>query len=243
MAMKRWLVIGVIATAGALADDAAWRDAARLLVDDAHRQFVARGDRLGEAIALLNVQPKTSGNIERAAELLDRLRGADEIGIAATYYLARLEQIHRFRPNPQRALALYAELFRQHPHHPLAQSGVVKAALMRLYGGDADFAEIEASGRQLTIPEAVRDFHLALADAAGRLNLPAEKQLEHLLVVERVGVAKRKTAADLYVRIAELARESGRAELARQFYGKFLAEFPNDQRVRLVKERLAGTNP
>lgn len=232
-------VIGVAA-----GDDLAeaWLKAARMLPAEAHREFAAAAESrevlLGRAVTLLNVPPVTPGNLERAARWLESLRGDDEVGIAATYFLARLEQVHRMPPNPERALRLYEELYHRHPQHPLAQMGWVKAAIWRVYEPGTDFAALERSGEGLTDPQAVRDFHLAMADAAGRLRLPAEKQLEHLLAVDRVGVAKRKTAGDVWVRIAELAREAGQMELAREYARRFLAEFPNDQRAHLVRERL-----
>lgn len=251
--MKRTAAVGVMWAVGSgliaavcvAADEplaTTWLKAARMLPAEAYREFAAapasREVLLGRAVTLLNVPPVAPGNLERAATWLESLRGDDEVGIAATYFLARLEQVHRMPPNPERALALYEELYRRHPQHALAQMGWVKAAIGRVYEPGVDFAAIERSGEGLTDPQAVRDFHLALADAAGRLRLPAEKQLEHLLAVDRVGMARRKTSGDVWVRIAELARETGRRELAREYARRFLAEFPNDQRAHLVRERL-----
>lgn len=218
-----------------------WGDAARGLVNDAYRQFEKAGThreaQLGLAVTLVNVQPKTSANIERAAAILEVLRGNDELGITATYYLARLEQVHRFTPDPGKALERYDQLYREHPGHPLAQMGVVKAALLRLYITRLPFEEVEATGVKLSDPDAVRDFHLVLADAAGRLGLSDEQALKHLLAAEQAGLAKRKTAGDVWIRIGELARLSGKRDLAARYYGKFLEDFPNDQRAFLVRER------
>jgi tetratricopeptide (TPR) repeat protein len=221
-----------------------WGDAARGLVNDASRQFEKAGTnreaQFGLAVTLVNVQPKTSANIERAATVLEGLRGNDELGITATYYLARLEQAHRFTPDPEKALALYDQLYREQPVHPLAQMGVVKAALLRLYVTRLPFEEVETTGANLSDPDAVRDFHLVLADAAGRLGLSDEQALNHLLAAEQAGLSKRKTVGDAWVRIGELARLTGKRDLATQYYGKFLKDFPNDQRAFLVRERLAS---
>lgn len=241
----------------AAAYDAAaiWQDVTRLRIDQARRAFEAQagsGDRqarLGVAMTLLNTQPLTTGNIDRAASLLQALRkqdADDATGIEATFALARVEQLHRFTPNPAEALRLYSELAARHPEHPLGQMAIVKSAMLRLFAPatrEQRLAILDAVGRacpQMTDPDAHRDLHLTLAGAAMLLKLSDEKALEHLLEADRVGLARRKTAGDVYVRLGELARRLGRHDLARQYYTRFADEFPRDQRTHLVRELAAA---
>src|SRR5262245_53066631 len=78
-----------------------WHDASRYAFDASHAAFVKGKDRearLGEATTLLNLQPRTAANIERAAVLLDSVSAAnpsDEPGICARYLRARIEDVHR----------------------------------------------------------------------------------------------------------------------------------------------------
>ena len=232
----------------------AWRDAHHLLVNEAADQFdeiARRGGlreaQLGLAVTLINCQPLTQGNVDRAAGILESLRSADDddqTGIAAAYYLARVEQVHRFQPDPARALTLYDELAARHPSHRLGQMALVKAGMIRLFQVRPIeeqlrlFDRIAAGGKALTDPDARRDFHLMLADAATMMQLSDERALEHLIEADRAGLAKRKTAGDVWVRIGELARKLHRTDLAATYYRRFAEEFPRDERTLLVRQRL-----
>jgi tetratricopeptide (TPR) repeat protein len=232
-----------------------WHDATRFFFGEAQQHFAVAQERepgsreakLGSAVSLLNVQPRVASNIEAAASLLEQVRTAnpaDELGITATYLLARLEQLHRFTSNKARAIELYQQLLAQHPEHPLSQLALVKVGMLQLYG-DATaeerrkaFEELERRGAKLSDLSARRDFHLMMASAAARLALPETSQLSHLLEAERAGVAKRKTAADLFVRIGEVARRLGQDAVAAEHYRRFLQEFAQDNRCPTIRERL-----
>ncbi|WP_438479351.1 hypothetical protein [Oleiharenicola lentus] len=232
---------------------ASWRDAAKLLVPDAHRAFLrattaSRESRFGEAVTLMNLQPRTETNLNRAIESLQALvqeNRSDEFGLGAQYYLGRIEQAHRFVPNLARALEYYDALMRANPRHLYAQMAAVKAVVIRLYQTDSGSAAERlragnARSEFFTMPEAQRDYHLAMADAYVRFGGDQAALLEHLLAAEWAGHLQRVSRADLYVRIADAAEKAGRKEMAALYCKKFLAEGTREARVNLVKRRLAA---
>src|SRR5262245_29522196 len=102
----------------------AWIDVSHQKMDSALAKFESQAQphsrevSLGIAVTLLNTQPLTAANIDRAAALLETVRSEnsdDATGIEATFMLARLEQFHRFAPSPERALELYSQLSASHP--------------------------------------------------------------------------------------------------------------------------------
>jgi len=234
----------------------AWQAGSRLLVNDANRAFAAAGDspagatresRFGEAVTLLNVQPKTGSNIERAHGLLRALveeNAGDDHGIMAAYYLGRIEQVHRATPDLPRALGHYEALMRAHPGHLFAQMAAVKACMLRLYALASDepparrLDQAETLQPFFTQPEARRDYHLVMADACARLGASAEREIAHLLAAEQAGPQDRTGRADLAVRVAELSRGLGQKDRAIEYYRKFLNEYSREVRVYLVQQRL-----
>lgn len=206
----------------------------------------AREASMGVALALLNTQPKTEANFDRASSLLSEVaaEAPDDLGAWAMYYRARIEQVHRVRPNKARARELFAELIDQAPTSRAAQNAVVKRALIDLYGGATDerprdtIATLEAIAPTLTDTAARRDLHLLLAEAAARLVSDREAALRHLLAADEIGILGSKSRADTWVEIGGLARELGHLEVADEYDARFVAEFPRDNRNSTVRWRL-----
>jgi len=233
-----------------------WEDASRLLVNDAYRAFTAAGrspagatreSRFGEAVMLLNVQPKTGANLDRAQALflaLVKENDSDDLGIMAAYYLGRLEQVHRPEPDLPRALDHFEVLMRKHPGHFFAQMAAVKVCILRLYAVDQlvpparRLEQAEAMQVFFTLSEAQRDYHLVMADACARLGGTAGRELEHAQAAERAGHLDRSGRADLDLRVAELARGLGQRDRAIDYYRKFLTEYTREARVYLVRQKL-----
>lgn len=231
-----------------------WDMAAFGLFKDAHILFSEQPDadretRFGEAVTLINLQPKTESNLDRAAAIFTEIAAAsptDELGVNARYFLARIEQIHRVKPDTSAALALYRELAALDSDHPLAQRAVVQLALLELFEPGqtasevrARFERLAARGVTLTDPSAIRDFNLVLGDAALRFDLGDTLALDHLLAADRAGIARAITQRDTWLRIAELARRTRRDDVAATYYQRFLENFPRDTRQLMLKERLA----
>ncbi|EIQ00530.1 hypothetical protein OpiT1DRAFT_05075 [Opitutaceae bacterium TAV1] len=249
------------ASAPAPAAAVAWDDIARGLFHEAHQAFAAAGDtgdtgdtdretRLGTALTLLQLQPKTDANIRRAATLLTRLHEenpGDETGLAALYYLGRIEHLHRTPADPEAAARYYRELISTRPDHPLAGQARVKLALIELYrsgGRPEDRAQTVARLTPLADrqPDAAsrRDLHLVLGEAALRFGLGSQLALDHFRAALEAGILRATLRADTLVRCGELARELGHADEARRYYETFLADFRRDVRRRTITETLAA---
>jgi tetratricopeptide (TPR) repeat protein len=234
---------------------AAWQDASVGLFSDAllaFQKLEGADARYGEALGLLMRQPKTAGNVDRAAEMLSALVAAEpdsETGIAARYHLGRIEQTHRMTPDPVAARRVFQELVAAHPAHPYAQQAVVKLAIIDLYErvpADTRRARFDAFVEQtasLSDPVARRDLRLLLADAAQRFDYPALLALDLLVGADEDGIARRAEQANVWVRIGILAAENKRPEIARAYFEKFLATYIRDSRRLPIEEMLANLPP
>jgi hypothetical protein len=234
---------------------AAWRDASVNLFHRSHHTLAALSDepatrtrftRLGEALTLLNLQPKTSGNIDRAATLLEHLRAeddADEAGISAAYHLARIAQWHCEPRRPADALAQYDVLAERFPGHRLGQLAVIKALVIRLYepvAPEEARRRLAAAGRlepRLRDPALRSEYHQVLAMAGARFGMDPVWRLPHLLAAEQLGVMRFNESKDFVLATAETARSCAEREIALKYYERFLAVAPRDERTAYVRQR------
>ncbi len=239
---------------------APWVDMSIGFFNEAHAEFIKeekspdadlRALRFGEAVSLLNVQPRTDSNIDRSYAIFGELFAAapdDDIGWNSRYLQGRIEQQQRSKPDLAKAEAIFTELIRRNPSHSVAQRAQVKLAVIRLYS-KTDPAERRRRYDEFT--DHVAKFtdtgikvqmHLLLAEAARRFNFGNETELAHLLAAHEGGVTKRNLRAEALVRIGDLARLTGRVELAREFYTLFLEQFPRNDRLSTIEGYLAVLN-
>jgi hypothetical protein len=222
---------------------------------EAHRYFsgIHGGKRsrfviYGEAVSLLDIQPRTAARVDRAVELLDSLAASgveDELTVPVLYLRARIEQIHRASPDLPAALRLYDELFEKHPAHPLAQIAAGKAAMIRIYTAEDDplgapLASAEALAPRLSDPTARASLHLMIANACVRLGDQPRRSLDHLEAALAAGIHNTKSRGNVLVRIGVLSDEFGRPERAIAAFEEFLREFARDDRAHTLRRRLAG---
>lgn len=235
-----------------------WEQASLGLFKDAHNAFATataadRETRFGQAVTLINLQPKTEANLDRAAEILRSLAApsaapaTDDLALSARYFLGRIAQVHRRPPNLAEAKRIYRELAELDTRHPLAQRAVVHLALIELFEPGLPVATVrelhESFARRadrLTDPAAIRDFNLVLGDAAIRFELGDAIALRHLAAADQAGIARSTTQADTLLRIAELARRIGDSGTATAYYRRFLDENRRDPRRLTVMDRLAA---
>jgi len=201
--------------------------------------------RLGHAVALLNRQPRRRENIAEADRLLAVLaREADDVDLQARYLRARVAEAHLFEPDPQLAARRYAELIADAPTHPFAQAAVPKLVRLRVYSLGEDpldaLAAAEPWASALTDASARRDYHFVMARSYLFFKASPERALAHLLAAREAGQLIPAQAAATLAGIAELARELGRADLARDAYREFLDTHRRDRRVYMIRQRLAG---
>ena len=86
--------------------------------DDTTPPSVAAEAHFGLAVNLINRQPKTRANIERARRILEGLLAAEpesDLGIAARYFLGRIAQLHLQKPDIESAIEHFGYLVEHHP--------------------------------------------------------------------------------------------------------------------------------
>ena len=231
--------------------DGGWRRVVQLRFPDALREF--RDDvqsrnaqaQLGEAISLLNRQPRTQRNLEAARNILGELKKSDDadLAAAATYHLARYFHVVPYHRDPRAAEIHYRELLDQYPHHFYGQLAVSKLALLRLYetpiGEDRGktLEELELLAGPLRNPAAKRSFHKVMANGYLRFEVSREKALSHLLTAVDAGFVEGSAEAQSMVQIIELAVLLRRDKMARDFTERFLARYPRDQRAGYLANR------
>ncbi len=199
---------------------------------------------LGRAVTLLNRQPRTRDNVAVADAALAELEGqSGDLGLQARYLRARVAEVHLFEPDFPLAARRYEELIAAAPGHPLSQMAVAKLVRLRVYDLTEDpLGELRASERwaeMLTLASARRDFHLVMARSYQFFGATPERALSHLIAARDAGQAIPAQAAATLVSIGELARELGEAEVARDAYATFLENHPRDQRVYMIRQRIA----
>ncbi len=242
--------------AAAAGPRAGWKELSLLNANEARDLFAAateadpasREARLGTAISLLSVQPRTDGNITTAAQLLETLRtenAQDDEGIGAAYYLARIQQLHGATPDRPAAVAAYRGLLAAHPDNHFAQMAAPKLAVLLLYDDvsrdewERRVAEIEALLPRLTATEAVRDTRLVLAGALIRLRRDHARAYPLVTACLEPGVVTRLPHLNaLLLQAAESARQLGNTPAAITYYRRFLGEFPRDIKADEVHRRL-----
>jgi hypothetical protein len=216
-----------------------------------HAFEAAEGDeaRLGEAVALLNLQPKTQANVARAEQLLSALaaRADSPQAPAARYHLARLLQLHATPARPSEAIAAYRDLVAAYPGSPYADAAVAKLAILVLHQDipraewDARFAELVALLPDMASPEALRDARLVLAGAALRMHADHALALPFFVAALESGVPLRVNRHKLVLlQAAESARILDDIPRALGFYETYVATYPFDVRGHEIRQILAS---
>lgn len=250
--MKRLIVIlSLIISHETGATDEGWDLASRHQFNEARDIFVAqaeegkdtRRNQLGEAAMLINLQPRTPANLDRADQLLTALaKTTDNIGISALYLAGRIDQSHRIPHRISEAKTHYAQLASLGSEHPLAQAGIVQLALLELHDETRPLAErfvtAEALEEKLTGTFARSDYHLVLARSYLFFQAGDDHALTHFLAAINSGITTDRIRADALISAGELARELGQTKAERQCYEQFLHENPRDPRKPTVQSRL-----
>lgn len=208
----------------------------------------AREARFGRAVALLDKQPVTSGQLNESRRLLTELAdsGTDNFAQGARFFLGRIAQHHLVTPDAAEARRQFHRLLEEHADSIWAQTAISRLALLELYGTNLNetpasrVAAAEQLLRYTRTPTAESELHYVIASAIFFYRLPASDALTHLLSAERLGRLGWNERREVLVQIAELSRLEGNAIQAAEYYRKFLEENPRDQRHYIVKERLAA---
>ena len=184
--------------------DDAWELSRRYQFNEADEAFSDRDDKTSPSVAaeahfglatnLINRQPKSRANIERARRILEGLLAAEpesDLGIAARYFLGRIAQLHLQEPDIESAIEHFGYLVEHHPDNFWGQVAATKYGFLKLYQvmpikeRTALFIDLEKLADQLTSPYLRSNFHFMLGTAAVRFRMLTERALEHFIQAER----------------------------------------------------------
>ena len=235
----------------------AWTLASRYRFNEARREFrqlersdderVSRRARYGHALALLNVIPKTVGNIEKAEELFRAFAEgpeSDSITVRSIYHLGRIKELHQREPDWEAAAQFYWRMIREWPEDLFTQLAIVKLATIRIYEPTSReeklrrYGELESLEWLLTLPAARRDYHYVMGVASLSLEISKEQALRHLLACVDAGIKSPRIRINTYCRIGVTAKQLGKFDLARKYFLKFLEDAPRDLRSRMIRDHL-----
>ncbi|HEY5752093.1 MAG TPA: tetratricopeptide repeat protein [Chthoniobacterales bacterium] len=236
--------------------DQAWEEGATFRFNEANMRFsklagkpgVNERERLlGEAITLLNRQPRTRSNIADAQTILERLvreNGTDAAAVFAQYFIGRIEQSYLDPPNYEAARRTYRDLLARFPGDVMAEHAASHLVLLDLYGTISKeerlkrLTDLETLGTGLTTSQGKREFHINLGQACLDLGISDEKALEHFLLADKEGITRWQTEMTVWAIIAELARTERKRDVAIEYYKKIIAKYPSNVRTFTMKKRL-----
>ncbi|TVR50875.1 MAG: hypothetical protein EA425_08655 [Puniceicoccaceae bacterium] len=199
------------------------------------------------ALVLLSAPPITPGRTNEAAALFQRVREADpadDLGIAALFYLARIEQTHRSPPNLDEAARRFEQLANSHPDNWFGQFAILKLASLELNRADRSKPGVERvdywlrRGESITDPVLLRNFCWTMGDAVIRHGGSLERALEIYQKGEAIGYSRFDIRALMIVRIHNLAYELGRTDLAIEAAQRYIDEHSRSTIVQFFRDRL-----
>jgi hypothetical protein len=234
--------------------DASWTALANSRPQDVLRWLKpgngSREERLAWAAARIGAQPVADDNLRAAEAVLVELeRGQDDIAAQAAYLRARIHQLHLTQPDFAQAAGLYQALFERQPRSHWAQLGLVKLGLLKLYvlpettapGADR-LAAAEALLGRIQEPLLQRDLHLQIGQAGVVLKQPLERFLPHLVAADRIGGIGGTAREDLIVQVGVLSLRAGRWAQAKEYFERYLAEYPTNVRAFTIRKKLEEAN-
>jgi len=246
----------------------AWNLAARIDFQGAYDRFreleesgavPEREARLGRAVVLLNLPPRTTAQIDRAEAMLAEIAAADpddDVGLMARLYHARAPHFHRQETRPEEAFARYEALADDRPEHFVGQYARMQCALIDLTSND------------YSAPGAIDARAAYWAERAAHVTHPAlRRNLDFTLSVELIAnggsleraqrhsvasVENEPTRFDLLgnwrMRSIVLAVMNGDDAKARELLEDFLSDYPGEwrlfaERLLAAVEKRAGERP
>jgi tetratricopeptide (TPR) repeat protein len=219
------------------------QDVLRWLRPDA----ASRADRLAWAAGRIGAQPSSDANLREAEAVLVELEnGSDDLAAEAGYLRARIYQLHLSEPDFAKAAQLYTELANRRPGSHWAQLGLVKLGLLKLYvlpdstNPKADrLAAAEELLARIQEPLLRRDLDLQIGQAGIALHQPQARFLPHLIAAEQAGGLSGNAREDLIVQIGVLSERAGDWARAREYFERYLADYPTNVRAYTIRQKLA----
>lgn len=238
--------------------ESAWESASTFRSNEAYAEFskvLSKKDAnrreviLGQAAALIGVQPKTEGNINTAVEMCQKLvqeNPGDTVGLLANFLLARIEQYHRQPANPQKAAEIYRQLLREHPESLVAQISSSKLAVLLLFSLTTapdelkkNLEELDAILAKMPLVESRRDTLVVMGNACILFKLGDERALRYLIDAESAQIPSIKLRGDILLQIGSTAQKLNRKDVALKYYGMFVDQYRRDARNYMVRQKIA----
>lgn len=260
--------IGIFLLSTALAKessdlDKGWIDASGFLFNDAYSFFSSKNPddptvQLGMASTLLNIQPRTSQNIQKAEAILlniSRTQPPDStVARLARFLEARILESYRTPPDLPAAMDHYRALLEAKTGLPLIEIAGSRLVIITTFESASHednlqaLKKLEGIQEQIVTPEGLREFHLSMGSGILENRGDPTTALEHWIAADRIGFRRKENSISIWLNIARISQDIQRYDLAAIYYRKFLEAFPRDPRVHTVKARLAtvenhGQNP
>ncbi len=204
---------------------------------------------LGLALCLHQRQPDVKGEKERAAELYDDLiASSDHESIQATALLLRgkLDQLVDYfgdEENFAGAAESYARVLRDWPESSSAGEAALYLAQTAIFTMDADAARKGIADLEMWATahpdNPYASSHWLLIALAHRM--PLEDQaaaVEASRSALKAGLPKEMKVDLLYWRIATMAQNSGKLEIARDFYTRIIVEVQRSSYTYMAQQRI-----
>jgi len=247
-------VLGAYGRAGEREEDP-WQAAATFLVSDAYQGFshskaLGENDRkFGLAITLLNMQPRTQGNLERALKSFDEIAETvpkgEPLNALARFFAARVREFYLPAPDLPGASDAYLALIKESTGNPVIELAAARAVMIATFAepsaGEQPIERVlalESLEPFLTTPEGRREFHAAMGYALLDLGGDVSKAVDHFLAADRVGYTHKAAAMRLWLVAGAAAAKADRIREALVFYGKMVDTYPNDPRTFTVRQHM-----
>jgi hypothetical protein len=256
-----WLVLGAFGLGPSVAAHSAPATAAALwqqMLDDDVSDWRDPGPgdpsaQLALALAWMQREPRTEGNLEQARRLLRSLAAdaavAPPAGLIAEYLLGRIAHLYRYPTDPATAAQHYHKVLTRGGDAPFAQHVAVRYIMARLADApDASAAHARwhegvALVEGFTESDARRDGHLVLTNLGLYWSVSDELVLRQALAADAETLHQAGSRFTLHLTIANVAARSGRPDLAREYYTRILAHTPRNPKLSLIADRLAALPP
>lgn len=229
-----------------------WSQAAHLQFYDAFNIFrqlpPSREQRLGEAAALLNVQPRTVANRERAKTLLSELVAtppADNITQAGHYLLGRIASVHEGATQYETARRHFSAASKGNRNSSYAQLARAQLAVYALQGDTTSDHRIRAAAehaRALPAGAIRATVHWIIAQALLESASPPREALLFIELALADGLVTSAARADALVAATYLSALVSPSDSPR-WRETFLREFPRDPRAAHLRQPTLSPQP
>ncbi len=237
-----------------------WEQEALLIYSESSPEFnrvrmLGREDpRLSRYITALEIlhgqQEAEEGPPYLAAQRL--LRGLieaepnDAIGLAAMYYLARIEQSNPVEQDIASAKALYRKLYDSHRDRFFGQMALLKYAALEIYNDDGVEAgvleriqKLEALAEDMSVPHLRCNFHRLLGEAYVAFELDPKRAYDHLQAAYELGLPVESMRVDVVLHLARLCEQLGDGEKALAHYDELILLAPQHESIDEFRAKAA----